>query len=59
MRLLVSLALVIRFLATGEGYAMATASVVAKTLVLLAIMVTGSLWEKAVFDRSCFRTSMT
>ena len=47
----VSLALVLRFLATGEGYEIAAASVVAKTAVLLLIMVTGSLWEKAVFGR--------
>ena len=46
-----SLALVLRFLATGDGYAVATASVVLKTGVLLLIMVTGSIWEKAVFDR--------
>lgn len=46
---LVSLALVLRFLATGEGQAAATASVVLKTAVLYAIMVTGSLWEKDVF----------
>jgi 3-vinyl bacteriochlorophyllide hydratase len=51
---LVSLALVLRFLWTGEGYAAATASVVAKTLVLYTIMVTGSLWEKDVFGRYLF-----
>jgi 3-vinyl bacteriochlorophyllide hydratase len=51
---LVSLALVLRFLATGEGYAAATASVVAKTLVLYAIMVTGAIWEKVVFGRYLF-----
>ena len=48
---LVSLALVLRFLATGEGYAAATVSVVVKTVVLYAIMVTGSIWEKVVFGR--------
>ena len=47
----VSLVLVLRYLATGEGYAAATASIVAKTAVLLTIMVTGSIWEKAVFGR--------
>ena len=47
----VSLVLVLRYLGTGEGYAVATASVVAKTAALLAIMVTGALWEKAVFGR--------
>ena len=46
---LVSLALVVRFLLTGEGYAAATLSVMAKTALLLAIMVTGSIWEKVVF----------
>jgi 3-vinyl bacteriochlorophyllide hydratase len=51
---LASLALVLRFLATGEGLALATASVVAKTLVLYAIMVTGSVWEKEVFGRYLF-----
>lgn len=51
---LVSLALVARCLATGEGYAAATVSVVVKTLVLYAIMVTGSVWEKAVFGRYLF-----
>lgn len=51
---LVSLALVSRTLATGEGVALANAAVVAKTLALYAIMVTGSLWEKAVFGRYLF-----
>lgn len=46
---LVSLVLVCRFLLTGEGMLAATASVVAKTLALYAIMVTGCLWEKDVF----------
>ncbi|ACA18097.1 2-vinyl bacteriochlorophyllide hydratase [Methylobacterium sp. 4-46] len=51
---LVSLGLVLRTLATGEGAALANASVVTKTLALYAIMVTGSLWEKAVFGRYLF-----
>jgi 3-vinyl bacteriochlorophyllide hydratase len=51
---LVSLALVLRFLATGEGLGAATASVVVKTLVLYLIMVTGSVWEHAVFGRWLF-----
>lgn len=46
---LASLALVLRFLATGHGETAATASVVVKTLVLYTIMVTGSIWEKDVF----------
>jgi 3-vinyl bacteriochlorophyllide hydratase len=51
---LVSLWLVLRFLATGEGLAVATASVVVKTAVLYLIMVTGSLWERDVFGRYLF-----
>jgi 3-vinyl bacteriochlorophyllide hydratase len=46
---LVSLAFVVRYLATGEGFAAATASIVIKTLVLYAIMITGSIWEREVF----------
>jgi 3-vinyl bacteriochlorophyllide hydratase len=51
---LVSLALVARWFLTGEGLALATASVVLKTLVLYAIMVTGSIWEKVVFGKWLF-----
>ncbi len=51
---LVSLALVLRYLATESGYAAATASVVAKTLVLYTIMITGSLWEHDVYGRYLF-----
>lgn len=46
---LASLFLVLRYLATGDGLALASASVVVKTLVLYTIMVTGSIWEKDVF----------
>jgi 3-vinyl bacteriochlorophyllide hydratase len=46
---LISLALVLRYLGTGDGYAVATASVVIKTLVLYAIMITGAIWEREVF----------
>lgn len=51
---LVSCALVWRYLATGEGAAIATASVVLKTLVLYAIMITGSIWERDVFGQYLF-----
>ncbi|MEM9318651.1 MAG: 2-vinyl bacteriochlorophyllide hydratase [Pseudomonadota bacterium] len=51
---LVSLALVLWFLATGQGYAAATMSIVLKTTLLLTIMVTGSIWEKVVFGRWLF-----
>jgi 3-vinyl bacteriochlorophyllide hydratase len=51
---LVSLGLVLRYLATGEGFAAATASIVVKTLVLYAIMITGSIWERVVFGQYLF-----
>lgn len=51
---LVSLALVLRYLSTGEGAFAAEVSVVAKTLALYAIMVTGSIWEKEVFGKWLF-----
>ena len=51
---LVSFGLVARFLLTGEGEAVATASVVFKTGVLYLIMVTGSVWERQVFGRYLF-----
>ena len=50
----ISLVLVLRYLATGEGRSIAIASVVVKTLALYAIMITGCLWEKAVFGRYLF-----
>ncbi len=46
---LISLFLVSRYLVTGEGLTVATASIVAKTLLLYAIMITGSIWEREVF----------
>lgn len=46
---LVSIALIVRYLATGEGYVLATISIVVKTLTLYTIMVTGAIWEKEVF----------
>ena len=51
---LVSLGLVLRYLATGEGYALATASILAKTACLYLIMVTGAIWEKVVFGQYLF-----
>jgi 3-vinyl bacteriochlorophyllide hydratase len=51
---LVSLVLVLRFLASGEGEQAATASVVVKTGTLYLIMLTGCVWEKVVFDRWLF-----
>ncbi len=52
--MLASVALVLRYLATGEGLRAAHASVVLKTVVLYAIMVTGARWEKVVFGRYLF-----
>lgn len=49
-----SLFLVVRFLMTGEGFAAAAVSVVAKTALLYTIMVTGSIWEKVVFGKYLF-----
>ncbi len=51
---LLSLCLVLRYLANGEGQAAATVSIVAKTLLLYTIMITGSLWEHDVFGRYLF-----
>ena len=52
--LLISVVLVINYLNNGSGFGAATASVIAKTLVLYAIMVTGAIWEKVVFGRYLF-----
>jgi 3-vinyl bacteriochlorophyllide hydratase len=51
---LVSLALVVNYLATGAGYAAATWSILLKTGVLYTIMVTGAIWEKVVFGQYLF-----
>ena len=53
----VSLALVLRFLATGEGQQAADISILLKTAVLYTIMITGSIWEKIVFDEWLFAES--
>jgi len=53
----VSVCLITRFMVTGEGEMLAVWSVVFKTLVLYAIMVTGSIWEKVVFDKWLFAES--
>jgi 3-vinyl bacteriochlorophyllide hydratase len=51
---LVSLFLVLRFLATGDGAQAAAVSVVVKTLALYTIMITGAIWEKVVFGKYLF-----
>jgi 3-vinyl bacteriochlorophyllide hydratase len=50
----VSAALVLRYLASGEGLVAASVSFVIKTALLYLIMVTGSVWEKVVFGRWLF-----
>jgi 3-vinyl bacteriochlorophyllide hydratase len=50
----VSLVLVLRYLSTGEGEGLATASILLKTLLLYTIMVTGAIWEKVVFGQYLF-----
>ncbi|MEO1705548.1 MAG: 2-vinyl bacteriochlorophyllide hydratase [Pseudomonadota bacterium] len=51
---LISLVLVIRYLATGAGYEAATLSILVKTGFLYLIMVTGAIWEKVVFGQYLF-----
>jgi 3-vinyl bacteriochlorophyllide hydratase len=51
---LISLGLVIRYLAMDQGYSAATISIIAKTALLYTIMVTGSLWEHDVYGKYLF-----
>ncbi len=50
----ISVALVLRYLATGDGYTAATVSILVKTACLYTIMVTGAIWEKVVFGQYLF-----
>ncbi|MEL6665059.1 MAG: 2-vinyl bacteriochlorophyllide hydratase [Pseudomonadota bacterium] len=50
----VSVILVLRYLATGDGFWLATVSICVKTLILYTIMVTGAIWEKVVFGQYLF-----
>jgi len=50
----VSIALVLRYLRTGDGLVAANASIVLKTFLLYTIMVTGAIWEKVVFGQYLF-----
>jgi len=50
----ISLVLVLRYLATGLGYEIATWSILLKTALLYTIMVTGAIWEKVVFGQYLF-----
>lgn len=54
---LVSLILVFRAMTTGLGYEAATISIILKTLILYVIMITGSIWEKVVFNKYLFADS--
>jgi 3-vinyl bacteriochlorophyllide hydratase len=53
----ISVCLITRYMVTGQGEQLAIGSVVFKTLVLYTIMVTGSIWEKVVFDKWLFAKS--
>ena len=54
---IVSFCLVMRYLFTGNGYEIATVSIVIKTIALYLIMITGSIWEKVVFGKYLFAES--
>jgi len=49
-----SVILVVRYLMTGEGLGIATASIILKTFILYAIMITGAIWENDVFGKYLF-----
>jgi len=51
---LISLFLVISYMITGLGYEIMTVSIIAKTLLLYIIMITGAIWEKVVFGQWLF-----
>jgi 3-vinyl bacteriochlorophyllide hydratase len=48
---LISFGMIVFYLVTGEGYTLATISVLVKIALLWAITVTGMFWEKDVFDQ--------
>jgi 3-vinyl bacteriochlorophyllide hydratase len=47
----ISFALVVRYLVTGEGYAIANASVLIKIALLWLITITGMFWEREMFGQ--------
>lgn len=51
---LVSLVLVLRYVAFETGYGAATVSILIKTAFLYVIMITGAIWEKVVFGQYLF-----
>jgi 3-vinyl bacteriochlorophyllide hydratase len=50
----ISVVLVVRYLVSGDGYSVATVSVLIKTALLYTIMITGAIWEKVVFGQYLF-----
>ena len=50
----VSVCLVARYFVTGKGYEIATSSILVKTTLLYAIMITGAIWEKDIFGQWLF-----
>ncbi|MBC7843862.1 MAG: 2-vinyl bacteriochlorophyllide hydratase [Gemmatimonadaceae bacterium] len=50
----ISVVLVLRSLLTGDGVLEAHVSIIAKTILLYTIMVTGAIWEKVVFGQYLF-----
>ena len=54
---LASLWFVANFMVTGVGYEIATATIIIKTVVLYAIMITGMIWERVVFGKYLFAKS--
>ena len=51
---IVSVVLVLRYLAFETGYGAATISILVKTGFLYVIMITGAIWEKVVFGQYLF-----
>ncbi len=54
---IVSVILIARYLATGNGLWAADVSVVIKTFTLYTIMIAGAIWEKVVFGQYLFAKS--
>ena len=46
-----SIGFVVSYLYTGDGYFIATLSILLKTAILYLIMITGAIWEKEVFGQ--------
>ena len=51
---LVSLGLVLHYLASGHGLLAANTSILLKTALLFTIMITGAVWERDVFGQYLF-----